>query len=155
MCIALALGFQFGVAAKLVDSDNIAFTYLRDAWVDGCEEFEDDPDLQKSCAGNNGNYRASAATTLFFLLAAIAAACKPTANREAWPSKYILYLFLVAATIFIPNEPLFAKIFLNVARSKWRRTDLFERAGLCWMITKGLTCVVLLFLRTQLVESSS
>lgn len=43
--------------------------------------------------------------------------CKRTANREAWPAKYILFFFLVLATCFIPNTPLFTPIYLNIARA--------------------------------------
>ena len=119
LSIGFALGFQYGLAPALVDMS--VGNFIRDAWLDGCEEygaFSDTEDLEKSCAGNNGNFRASAATTIFFLVAALAAAVKPTANREAWPAKYILYLFLVGVTVFVPNEPLFAAIFLNIARSE-------------------------------------
>lgn len=116
LSIGIALGFQYGVAPYLVDMT--VSNFVRDSWVDGCDEYENNIDLQKSCAGNNGNFRASSATFLFFVCASIAAALKPTANREAWPAKYILYLFLVAATVFIPSEPLFSDIFLNIARSK-------------------------------------
>lgn len=47
----------------------------------------------------------------------MAASCKPSASREAWPAKYVLFLFLVAATVFIPNEPLFSPILLNIFRA--------------------------------------
>jgi hypothetical protein len=89
---------------------------LTDAWLDGCEGLS--TDLEKVCVGNNGNFRVSCATFIFFCLAGVAAALKPTANREAWPAKYTLYLFMVLISAFIPNEPLFASIFLNIARSK-------------------------------------
>ena len=46
----------------------------------------------------------------------MAAFCKPTANREAWPAKFVLFLFLVLGTCFIPNTPLFSPIYLNIAR---------------------------------------
>eukprot|EP00978_Attheya_sp_CCMP212_P024639 scaffold77762_cov49-Attheya_sp.AAC.4 len=70
--------------------------FVRKNWLDGCSEFANDDDLLKSCAGNNGNFIVSFATFLFFVLTAIAAAFKPTSNREAWPAKYIMYLFLVS-----------------------------------------------------------
>jgi hypothetical protein len=111
--IALALGFQYGIAPFLVESDYTGF--LRDNWLDGCEKF-DGEELQKSCAGIHAVYRVGFATTLFFVLAAIAVLLKPTANREAWPAKYVLWVFLCAAMIFIPNEPLFSDIYLNIAR---------------------------------------
>jgi len=49
-------------------------------------------------------------------LAGIAVCCKRTANREAWPAKYVLFLFLVLAMCFIPNEPLFLTVHLTLAR---------------------------------------
>jgi hypothetical protein len=111
--IALALAFQYGIAPFLVESDYTGF--LRDNWLDGCEKYDGD-ELQESCAGIYAVYRVGFATTLFFVLAAIAVLLKPSANREAWPAKYVLWIFLCAAMIFIPNEPLFSDIYLNIAR---------------------------------------
>ena len=54
---------------------------------------------------------------LYFLHFAIAATCRPTANREAWPAKYVLYIFLCIGSVFISNDPLFIPIYLNVARA--------------------------------------
>lgn len=88
---------------------------MQTAWLDGCEEFANDVALQKSCVGNNGNYRVTAATTLFFVLAAVAAYCKPTANREAWPAKFVLYFVLVAATVVIPSDPTFSSVYFYIA----------------------------------------
>ena len=115
LAIALSLAFQYGVAGYIIDHQRTFTALLADAWTDGCTQYGD-LDLQKSCAGNNGVYRVASATTLFFAFAAVAVRCKPTANREAWPAKYILFLFLCGVTIVIPNEPLFAKVFLNIAR---------------------------------------
>jgi len=89
---------------------------LYNAWTSGCERYADE--FQTVCAANNGVYRPTFAVTVFFALAAIAAKCKPTANREAWPAKYILYLFFLTGMVFVPNDPLFNKIYLNIARSK-------------------------------------
>lgn len=114
----IALGFQYGVAPWIVDSTpEISYNYVRTAWVQGCDAYET-AELRKICAGNNGAYRATGAATLFFLLAAVAAALKPTFNREAWPAKIILFLFAVLGTCFIPNDPLFSAIYLNIGRSK-------------------------------------
>jgi hypothetical protein len=88
--------------------------YVTDAWLDGCD-YETDI-LNERCAGQAGVYRSAFSATLFFALAAIAVACKPTANREAWPAKFVLFLFLVLVMCFIPNDPLFNKIYLNIAR---------------------------------------
>lgn len=128
--IVIALVFQYAVAPAILDAP-ASVGYIRDAWISGCEDLSDD--LQVVCVGNSGVYRPMLAATLFFVLAAVAAACKPTANREAWPAKIILFLFGVLAMCFIPNKPLFADIYLNIARSTFT-TSLTCRA-----------CVVLLF----------
>jgi len=117
--ICLQIAFQFGVAPVLGGKNDLNYTL--EAWTDGCTQFDDNNDdddnlLFESCTGNYANYRVACATTLFFALAAVAAACKPTANREAWPAKFILWLFLVAGFCFVPNEPLFSDVYLNVAR---------------------------------------
>jgi hypothetical protein len=112
--IALSIAFQYGVAPAIVKNDFTGF--IRDGWLDGCEQYADGEALQESCAGIYAVFRIGFATTLFFVLAATAVMFKPTANREAWPAKYILWVFLCGATVFIPNEPLFADIFLNIAR---------------------------------------
>ncbi len=72
--------------------------------------------MEIACAGQSGVYRAAGSAFFFFIIAAIGAYCKPTANREAWVAKYFLFLLLVAGTIFIPNEPLFTPIFVNIFR---------------------------------------
>lgn len=111
--IAIAFSFQYGVATYVVriPLDN----FVTQAWTDGCLGFNND-ELQEKCIGNQGVYRATSSALLFFVLAAAAAYCKPTANREAWPAKYILFFFLTLATCFIPNDPLFSVIYLNIAR---------------------------------------
>jgi len=112
--IAIAFGFQYGVAPRVTDIP--ISNYVTEAWTDGCDQYETEA-LRDRCAGNNGVYRSASSATLFFLLAAIAVFCKRTANREAWPAKYILFFFLVGATCFIPNTPLFSPIYLNIARA--------------------------------------
>eukprot|EP00522_Entomoneis_paludosa_P001751 CAMPEP_0172476966 /NCGR_PEP_ID=MMETSP1065-20121228/70651_1 /TAXON_ID=265537 /ORGANISM="Amphiprora paludosa, Strain CCMP125" /LENGTH=445 /DNA_ID=CAMNT_0013235203 /DNA_START=421 /DNA_END=1755 /DNA_ORIENTATION=+ len=114
IALGLALAFQYGVAPWLVDNED--FTgFIAENWLEGCEQY-DSVELRESCAGNQGVYRVSASAVVFFCLAAIVVVAKPTFNREVWPAKYVLFLFLCAATIFIPNEPLFSDVFLNVGR---------------------------------------
>jgi len=90
--------------------------------LSGCEKYQnddndnDDDTLRQKCAGNNGVFRAAGSALLFYFLAAIAAFFKPTANREAWPAKIVLFLFLLVGTLFIPSEPLFSPILLNIFR---------------------------------------
>ena len=83
--------------------------------LDGCDELESDILIDRR-AGNAGVYRATFSALVFFILGAIAVSCKRTANREAWPAKYALFMFLVAGMCCVPNEPLFLSIYLNVAR---------------------------------------
>jgi len=111
--ILIAFAFQYGVAGAIVGFDYS--NYVTDAWLDGCDELETQSLLER-CAGYAGVYRSAASALLFYLLAAIAVCCKRTANREAWPAKYILFLFLVAGTCFLPNDPLFLSVYVNIAR---------------------------------------
>jgi serine incorporator 1/3 len=113
LSVAIAFAFQFGVAPYIVEIT--ISNYVTDAWLDGCEGYETAALIER-CAGQAGVYRSAASAVLFFTLAAIAVMCKRTANRVAWPAKYVLFLFLVLATCFIPNDPLFSSIYLNVAR---------------------------------------
>ena len=126
LSICISIGFQYGLAPFFVDSWTLATvtTFFEDTWLDGCEHYDDNVLLQKRCAGNNGNFRVSAATTLFFVIAGIAVTMRKTANREAWPAKFILYLFLVAATAFIPSDPIFSDVYLNIARGTIKTIDL-------------------------------
>jgi hypothetical protein len=113
LAIAIALAFQYGVAKYIV---NVSFSnYVTSAWLDGCDIYETDALIER-CAGMAGVYRATFSALVFFLLATVAVVCKRTANREAWPAKYVLFLFLVAGMCFVPNEPLFTSVYLNIAR---------------------------------------
>ena len=89
--------------------------FIKDNWLDGCTDYTS-VSFQERCVGNAGVYRAAGSATLFFLLAAIAVLCKPSFNREVWPAKYCLFFVLCAITIFIPNDPVFNDVYLNVAR---------------------------------------
>jgi serine incorporator 1/3 len=88
--------------------------YVTTSWKKGCTDYR--PDFAERCVGIHGVYRATCSALLFFLFAGMAAYCKPTANRDAWPAKYVLFLFLVLVMCFIPNTPWFSPIYLNVAR---------------------------------------
>lgn len=113
MSIAMALLFQYIVGPRI--SQVSIGNFVTDAWTEGCTGFSTDA-LQERCVGNNGVYRATSSVLIFFLLLAITAYVKPTYNREAWPAKYILYVFLAAAMCFVPNDPYFGEIYLNIAR---------------------------------------
>lgn len=118
LSIILSLVFQYALAPNLVDNQSLTGPIV-EKWLDGCPRDDTNPankDLQQACAGNYAVYRICAATTLFFVIAMLTVLGKPTANREAWPAKYILWFFLCAATVFIPNEPLWSDIYLNIAR---------------------------------------
>eukprot|EP00536_Pseudo-nitzschia_multiseries_P012849 jgi/Psemu1/290541/fgenesh1_pg.512_\ len=115
LCIAIAIAFAFEYwVAKFIVNISIS-NYITSAWLSGCEDLETKALIER-CAGHTGVYRATFSALIFFLLAAVAVVCKRTANREAWPAKYTLFLFLVAGMCFVPNEPLLTDIYLNVAR---------------------------------------
>jgi hypothetical protein len=113
LTVALAFAYQYGVGPYIY-SMSIG-NYVKRAWTDGCLDFKTEA-LAERCVGNHGVFRATASALVFYVLAAIAAACKTTANREAWPAKYVLFLFMVLGTCFIPNDPIFSGIYLQVAR---------------------------------------
>jgi len=121
MAVGLAFAYQYGVAPALSPNGSAVSNvprvgqYLIDCWNGGCDGFGNE-DLQAECRGNSGALRASFSSSLFFFLAALGACCKPTANREAWFAKYVLWLFLACGTVFIPNEPLFTTIYVWIAR---------------------------------------
>jgi len=110
----LSFAFQYGVSQAIVQVPP-DFNFVTEAWWDGCEDYETER-LQQRCIGNNGVYRVGFSAFVFFFLAAIAVCCNRTANRLAWLAKYILFVFLAAGMCFVPNEPLFSPIYLNVAR---------------------------------------
>lgn len=130
LSICFSLMYQYWIGPEL--SANRAsrvpvLAYMAEAFIDGCDKFNSgntnnddeyyyDENLRQKCSGNNGVYRVAGSTFLFYIMFAIAAKCKPSANRDAWPAKYTLFLFLIAGTLFIPNEPLFSPIVLNIFR---------------------------------------
>ena len=124
MTVFLALIFQYSWAPSLQGGKGNSITripflgsYVLDAWNDTCQEqFEGDPDLITKCQGNAGVYRATFASTFFFLLMAVGAYYNPSLNRSAWPAKYTLFLLFVASTFIIPNSPLFFGPFLSLSR---------------------------------------
>ena len=123
--ICLQIVFQFGLAPVFGGENDLNYDF--NAWTNGCEQFRDDEImLRESCIGNYANYRVATATTLFFVLAAVAAALKPTANREAWPAKFVLWLFAVLGLVFVNNDPYFSKVYLNVARSEYLHAALVD-----------------------------
>jgi len=124
LAIAIALGFQYGAAKYIVDVT--ISNYVTNAWLDGCDIYETDGLIER-CAGNAGVYRSAFSALVFFTLAAVAVAVKRTANREAWPAKYTLFVFLVAAMCFVPNEPLFSDVYLNIGRIGAVLYILFEQ----------------------------
>lgn len=125
LLLVLSIGFSFlyqywlGPALKesMISSVNPVYSYLAEAWSGGCLQYSSDgEDIYAACTGNSGVYRVAGFTLLFYILAAMAAFCKPTANREAWPAKYILWLIGVVGMVFIPNDPLFDPILLWIFR---------------------------------------
>lgn len=89
--------------------------YVVDCWLSGCTQYKTDALIER-CAGHTGVYRSAFSSVLFFLLATVAVVCKRTANREAWPAKYILFILLTIGMIFVPNVPIFLDVYLTIAR---------------------------------------
>jgi len=118
LSIGISFAFQYGVAPSVTKYSNEfgPLGWIGRAWLEGCEEYDATGDLRKVCTGQAGVYRAAFSAFVFFILAAIGAYCKPTSNREAWVAKYFLFICLAVGTIFIPNEPLFRPIFMNIFR---------------------------------------
>ena len=116
LAISIAFFFQYWLAPTIIDLNLPIDNILSDAWRSGCEDDSEATSFLERCAGNAGVYRSSFSAVIFFFLAGVAVACKKTANREAWPAKFVLFLFLEAAMCFIPNDPLFLTVHLNVAR---------------------------------------
>jgi hypothetical protein len=113
--VALSFAFQYGVSKAIMDYSSPGFHWVTDAWWSGCEDLST-VGLQERCIGNNGVYRVGFSAVIFFFLAAIAVCINRTANRLAWPAKYILFIFLCCGMFFVPNEPLFSPVYLNIAR---------------------------------------
>jgi hypothetical protein len=70
----------------------------------------------EKCAGYAGVFRPTSIATLFFAASAIAAKLNPALNRQAWPAKFGIFLFVVAFTIFLSSAPFFTGIYLFFAR---------------------------------------
>jgi len=81
--VVVALAYQYALAPNY---DKLSWQYLSDAWTSGCENVENE-ELVAVCSGNAGVYRAASAAFVFFFIFGIAAKCRPTSNREAWPAK--------------------------------------------------------------------
>mmetsp|Transcript_19832 Transcript_19832/g.41619 ORF Transcript_19832/g.41619 Transcript_19832/m.41619 type:complete len:470 (-) Transcript_19832:141-1550(-) len=119
--VFVALIFQYAVAPRLQEDQLAANApyvgeLLVEKWTAGCTG-KTNPELVEVCSGYAGAYRASSSAFAFFCIFAIAAKCRSTANRESWPAKYVLYIFLCIGSVFISNGPLFIPIYLNVARA--------------------------------------
>lgn len=112
--VALSFAFQYGVSKVIVNLPP-GLNYVTESWWGGCEDLATER-LQQRCIGNNGVYRVGFSAVIFFLIAAIAVCMNRTANRVAWPAKYILFVFLAVGMCFVPNDPIFSPIYLNVAR---------------------------------------
>ncbi|KAL3804392.1 hypothetical protein HJC23_011320 [Cyclotella cryptica] len=131
LSVVVALIFQYAVAPRLQPDRLTAYTpyigeYLINAWTAGCTQ-SGSAELLQVCSGNSGVYRASFAAFIFFCIFGLAAYCRPTANREAWVAKYVLFLFFCIGTVFISNDPLFLPIYLNIARVGGSVFSIFQQ----------------------------
>jgi len=113
MAITLAFIFQYVVGPFIM---NLKISnYVTKSWIEGCSNYYSE-NAQKECVGNQGVYRVTFISSFFFILSAVATCYKPSANREAWPAKYTLFVFGTLATCLIPNDPIISKIYFNIAR---------------------------------------
>jgi len=112
--VVLSFAFQYGVSRVVVNLSP-GLNFVTEAWWAGCEDMSTER-LQQRCIGNNGVYRVGFSAVIFFALAAIGVCINRTSNRVAWPAKYVLFVFLAMGMCFVPNEPLFTPVYLNVAR---------------------------------------
>jgi hypothetical protein len=117
IAIALALWFQYAVGPAIVSQSGWIWSTYRwipgvgkmvfGAWKDGCTNTEDnasDVALLHQCAGNAGVYRPTIVAALFFATFAVATKVTPSLNTAVWPAKFALYLFAVAASVFMSNS---------------------------------------------------
>jgi len=125
MAIGLALTFQYSLAPALVERHGWVWNlyssipgfgkWLHNAWAQGCTLEDSSAAQATTCAGNAGVYRPAAVSTLFFAMQAIATRFQPALNREAWPGKYGVFLFLVLFSMFISNS-IFTGLYVWLAR---------------------------------------
>jgi len=138
MAIAIALWFQYSVGPAIVQQSETSWIWksyrlipglgkrVYHAWYDSCSIYVDEDTvamddaskvhLLNQCAGIAGVFRPTAVATLFFAIFAAATKVAPQLNREAWPAKFGMYLFLVAFTVLMYSNPLFTGLYLWLAR---------------------------------------
>uniref|UniRef100_A0A7S2E8Y5 Serine incorporator n=1 Tax=Trieres chinensis TaxID=1514140 RepID=A0A7S2E8Y5_TRICV len=126
LAVASALLFQYYVAPSILHHTGWWNVYksipgvgkrMYEAWMDGCDRYGGENSAgYAQCVGNNGVYRPTFVSALFFAISAIGAKFRPALNREAWPAKYCIYFFLLLASVFVPNHPLFDGFFLISSR---------------------------------------
>mmetsp|Transcript_7829 Transcript_7829/g.8965 ORF Transcript_7829/g.8965 Transcript_7829/m.8965 type:complete len:503 (-) Transcript_7829:265-1773(-) len=140
LTITFALLFQYSLAPSIITKTGWWKLYsaipglgktLFHAWTDSCQLYNDNndnnnnnndndmsaySDLYVQCVGNAGVYRPTFIATLFFLISAIVSKSNPNLNKQAWPSKYGMYLLLVLISLFLPNEPIFTSFYLTLLR---------------------------------------
>jgi heme/copper-type cytochrome/quinol oxidase subunit 2 len=104
--IILSLALQHFVAPN-VDYDKLSY-----AW--SCDDL--DEGFQESCRGVLSVLRVSFATTIFFLMNAIIAAATPSYNKNFWGIKILVYLLMVASTMFIPSYVFDDHGYLHISR---------------------------------------
>jgi hypothetical protein len=120
---------------------------LYSAWYDSCAaqygngNDKDDSDvvLIQQCAGKAGALRPMAVAAVFFTVQAVATAVQPSINREVWPAKYTVYAVMVFISTFLHNDPLFASIFLWIARFGATFFVLLQQSTCVYMLTPKLT----------------
>ena len=135
IAVIIALYFQYVVGPNIVTKRGWTYDLYRyipgagprvyHAWYDNCSKYvSSDSKMSKEtkmailqqCAGNAGVYRPMAIATNFFIVMTIATKYRPQFNRQLWPSKYGIYLFMVFISVFFNNGPIFTGLYLWLAR---------------------------------------
>ncbi|CAM9570030.1 unnamed protein product [Scytosiphon promiscuus] len=87
-----------------------------DAWNDGCDNPNYSEEFRDVCIGNTAVYRVSFVDAAFFSLMALCACCSPEFNHGFWGFKFLLWMVLLVATLFITNDVFDTTGYVWVAR---------------------------------------
>jgi len=146
IAIIMAFFFQYKLGPAIVTQTGFLWKLYRlipgmgklvySGWRTSCEQYapseENAADIQSQdllniCAGNAGVYRAMFLATAFFTIHAVATYLVPHIQKEVWPAKYTIYMFLLLFSVFFPTDPIFGQYFLWIARMGATAFVLFQQ----------------------------
>jgi serine incorporator 1/3 len=142
IAITIALYFQYILGPNIVTQKGWVYDLFKyipgagsriyHAWYDSCTQYMNNNNnnnnnnqqmsketkfiLLQQCAGNAGVYRPMTIATNFFIIMSMVTKYKSQFNRQLWPTKYGIYLFMVFLSIFFNNSPIFTGFYLWLAR---------------------------------------